>query len=498
VAVAADTSVRLGPAGLACEDVRRVAVERARLELAPEVDELMRRGREVIERAVDGDELVYGLNTLLGHGRDERLPREALVGYQLDTIRGHAGGIGEPLPDEDVRAIVLVRVSSAARGSSGLHPEAVHALVDLLNAGVDPVLPAVGSVGAADLMHMGAVGLVLVGEGWAHHRGEVLPGGEALRRAGLEPYVPRPKDGHSLLVANGAAAGPGALAVLEGERLARLADGAVALMIEGIHGNPSPFDEEVVRAKPLPGQIAAAAHIRELLAGSYVHDEAVSVQDPLSVRTAPQVHGGLRDQLRFAREAVEVELNATDDNPFVSFERGELLSNGNFHPMTLALAFDALRVGIAHVAMCSERRLHRVAGAFWDVERLHRRDARRGDGPLQRGGTSYAAAAVVSELKALAAPVTVHCPPLDSDQEDHATLAPSAVAATRRALAGLEAVLACELLAAYESLWLRDEGLPRLGTGTKELYERVGAAAAAVPPAASSAALVDAVRAALV
>lgn len=454
-------------AGVTPEDVHRVAVDRARVELGRDVIDLVTRGRQVVDRAIDGERLVYGLNTGLGPLRNVRVDRQTLLGYQVRMIRAHATGVGAPLPDEEVRAIMLARVAGAARGHSGLHPAALATLVEMLNGGVHPLVPEFGSVGASDLMHMGAIALVVIGEGVARLGDEELPGREALARAGIEPYRPLPKDGLALLSANGASIGVGALAVLEVERVARLADMVGALSLETVRGNPSPFDEEVARAKPFPGQIDAAANVRELLSGSSLYEDGtqLSVQDAICLRVIPQVHGALREQAAAARRAVAIELNAADDNPYVSIERDTIISNGNFHPMVLALAFDALRTGLAHVGMISERRMQKLmAHAFADSAPQLRDELKRPWGPVL-----YAAAAILAELKQLAAPVTIHSPPL-IDVEDHATLAPTSVFHARRAIRLLETVLSCEAMLAADALD-REPELPRLGSGTQRLYD---------------------------
>jgi histidine ammonia-lyase len=360
----------------------------------------------------------------------------------------------------------------------------------MLNAGVHPLVPEVGSVGAADLMHLAAIGLAAVGEGEARYRGTLMPAREALARAGLEPYRPRVKDGHSILSASSAAIGIGALVAVRAERVARLADAVAALSLEKFGGHTTPFDDEAVRAKPVPGQIEAAAHVRRLLTGSYLYEPGVTttVQDPLCFRVVPQVHGAFREQVGAARAAVDLELNATDDNPYVSIARDTTLSTGNFHPMVLALAFDALRVGIAHVAMISDRR----AGKWRDEDLLRFRNRPREDRPRARLVLN-SAAALVGELKHLAAPLSIHAPTVEGDIEDHATLGPSTVFATRPALHKLELVLAIEALLAVVALDTRSE-LPCLGCGTKLLYEAVLGAFAAAGPAASTATTVEAVR----
>ena len=494
-----DAPVVLTTAGLTVKDVYRVAVAGAPLEIAADVWARVAAGRAVVERALAGDTPIYGLNTYLGHMRDERVSPEILAQYQLLMVVGHAGGLGEPLPDEDVRALMLARIAGLARGGAGAHPDALRTLAAMLNAGVHPIVPTVGSVGASDLMHMAAVALVLIGRGEARLGGETLPGGAALARAGLTPYVLQPKDGLALISANGAAIGLGALTVLQAERVAALADVAGALSLEATTGNPSPYTEAAAAAKPLAGQIAAAAHLRALLAGSYLYDPAtpLSVQDPLSFRVMPQVHGAVREQIGAARRHVEVELNAMDDNPLVSIAEDRLLSTGNFHPMALALAFEALRVGLAHIGMLSERRMNKLlALRFRDPQAFFEAAADETEPRAAGGLLSYAAAVLLAELKHLAAPVTLECPPLDLDVEDHATLAPTAVMLTRQALHKLETILAVEALLATNIL-AAGPALPRLGAGTQRAYATVQAAVDGAGRAASSAVVVEAVRRAL-
>src|ERR671918_453388 len=490
---AARATVRLTSEGLAAEDIARVAGG-ATLEFAPEVEQLVHASRAVVERALEGGELIYGLNTGVGSRRDRPVSREDLDRYQVQMVMDHAGGVGAPLADEDVRAIMAARIAGMARGGSGVHPGALETLVAMLNAGVHPVVPQVGSVGASDLMHMAVIVMVVMGRGEARLQDRTMPGGEALTRAGIAPHRLRPKDGLALISGNGASIGLGALAALSAERTAILADVAGALTLEAFAGNPGPFDEEAARAKPLPGQIAAAAHLRALLAGGDLasHRPARSVQDPLSFRVMPQVHGALRDQVAAARAAVEIELNAIDDSPLVSIEGDRLLSTGNFHPMGLALAFEALRIALAHGGMLSERRMNKLVTALYGEASFEfgTAEPERYSVP---GLVIYSAAALLSELKQSAAPVTLHCPPLDLDVEDHATLAPQAVMLARRALMVLEEILAIEVLVAISALEDRPR-LPRLGQGTKPVYDLVRATLEPLDANAPAATVVETVR----
>jgi histidine ammonia-lyase len=486
-------TVRVTAGGLAAEDIGHVA-RGASLELAPEVWERVEASRAVVDRALERDAMVYGLNTGLGSRRHRRVPPEELARYQVQMVLDHAGGVGAPLPDVDVRAIMAARVAGIARGGSGAHPGALDTLVRMLDAGVHPVVPSVGSVGASDLMHMAAIALVVMGRGEARLDDRTLPGAEALTLAGIAPHELRPKDGLALISGNGASIGLGALAVLEAERAMALADVGGALTLEAYGGNPGAFDEEAASAKPLAGQMAVAAHLRELLAGGELTDEgrAKPVQDPLSFRVMPQVHGALRDQVAATRSAVETELNAAADSPLVSIERDRLVSNGNFQPMGLALAFEALRIALAHVGMLSERRMNKLMTSLYG-DTSFEFGSRAPERYSVQGYAIYSAAALVSELKQIAAPVTLHSPPLDLDVEDHATLAPQAVMLSRRALALLETVLAIEVLVAISSLEARPAP-PRLGSGTRPVYDAALAIVKPLDGTASASTVVETVR----
>jgi histidine ammonia-lyase len=458
---------------IALEDVYRVALEFASVELREDAVERVDAARAVVEHTLSQGHHTYGLNSGLGHGKDERLSAHDLDAYGIQTLDAHAAGVGPALGDADVRAMMFARVAGMTRGGAGVHPGVVHTLIAMLNTGVTPHVPEVGSVGASDLMHLAAIGQVVIGRGRARYGGEVLPGREALLRAGVQAHMPAPQDALSLISGNATSIGLGALAVLEAERTAELADVAGVLTLEVVDGSITPFDAEVAAAKPFPGQVAAAAHLRALLDGSDLETrDGPSIQDPLSLRVMPQVHGALRDQIRAARDSVHTELNARDDNPLVSVVRRRMIPNGNFHPLVLALAFESLRVGLAHAGMISERRMNKVASFSFGTGALFPNDGAWTPGRYaEEGVLAYSAAALVARLKQLAMPVTLGVPPLDQDIEDHATLAPTAVTLAREAVQILETILAIEVLLAADRL----TSLParQLGARIDPVYEGV-------------------------
>ncbi|HEX2679848.1 MAG TPA: aromatic amino acid ammonia-lyase, partial [Candidatus Dormibacteraeota bacterium] len=417
-----------------------------------------------------------------------------LIDYQHQLVAMHARGIGEPMAEQDVRALILARIVGMSHGGSGAHPDIFATLIQMLNAHVHPLVPQGGSVGASDLNQMAAVGMVLIGRGHATYRGELLPGREALRRAGISPCPLRPKDGLALISANGMSIGMGALAVINLEKLSSIADEIGCLSLEAIGGNLEPFREEVAEAKPFAGQLAASAHMRECLVGSYLEDaeRERSVQDPLSFRVMPQVHGALREYIAVARRVVEVELNSTGDNPMVSLERDELISNGNFDPVVLGLSFETLRLALAHVAMLSERRINRLRFHGSPSGRMADWRTRFPFRPYQ-GPSVHSAASLLAEIKHLANPVTLATTLVNPDAEDHSTLAPQSVTLTRtianrlQTMLSIEAVMACDVLG--------DEAQPpRLGVGSMAICETVGDVLADVGEEASAAALCEALR----
>jgi histidine ammonia-lyase len=491
--------VTVGGDPLRVADVVRVA-DGASVELSAEAVARIAASRAVVDRFVSGDELIYGLNTGLGHQRDERVPVEVLRAYQQAIVRVHDGAFGPPLPTRVVRAAMLVRVAGIAEGGSGASIDVAQTLLAMLERKVHPIVAQIGSVGASDLMHLAAVALVATGLGGrAELDGEILAGPEALRRAGIAPLVMGPKDGLALISANGVSVGHAALVAARAGDVAELADLAMAFSLEAIGGNPSILEPAVAVAKPVPGQAASAATIRGFLTGSdrFRPGAAVSVQDALSFRVAPQVHGACREVIDFLVSAVEVELRSSDDNPFVSVAEGRLISNGNFHPMLMALAADSVRPALAHLGLLSDHRMGHVWGAVLSEPELSTPEGMTA--AVEDGGglmLRYAAAARYTELRAAAGPVTLDVPPLDLAVEDHATNAPYAVRRTDEALDLLEDVLAAEVLVAHGAQ--RRQRPPHvLGQGVVAAKEAVEACLTAVGRGAPSDLLHAAVRGAL-
>lgn len=450
----------IGTARLRAADVARVASDPSvEVLLSVEALELMGRSREVVQAAIDSGRRVYGLNTLLGSGRDTAVEEESILDYQVQVVRYHHSGVGSLLAPEEVRALILARLIGFTRGGSGVRPETARFYAELLNRGVVPAVPRDGSVGSSDLTQLAAVAAVAIGEGQAlDAEGNVMSGAAALSGAGLEPLVLAPGEALALVSANSYSIGAGTLELGRLLRLADLADTALSLSLEATGrydggGNLSPFSPAVQSAKAVDGQRVSAANVRRLVHDGWLEDPQrdVSVQDALSFRAAPQTHGAFRAQVAALAEALEVELNGRGDNPLTDLVSGRMISGGNFQPMQLALAFEALRLGLAHVGISSERRIAKLYPPQRLIRQLNLEAARSGT-PLAAeelpGLLWYSAAGLLAELKFLAAPATLGAPTLSADVEDHSTLAPLALQQLERSVRAAEELLTIEALTA--------------------------------------------------
>ncbi len=438
-------------------DVWAVAVDgQPAAPLSDDARTRMRAARTVVEHAAHGShEHTYGVNTGFGRFVSKQIPEELTEELQLRLLRSHACGVGEPYPDSVVRAAMLLRANALAKGNSGARVETVELLLECLNRGVLPRVPARGSVGASgDLAPLAHLALPLVGEGQAVVDGELVDGAEALGRVGLEPVRLLAKEGLSLINGTQFMAAQAALALVRAQRLARTADCACALSLEALQGSRTSFLPQVHALRPLRGQGASARNVLRLLEGSAImesHRWCDKVQDAYSLRCAPQVHGASRDLLDYVEYTVTTELNAATDNPLVLVEDELLVSAGNFHGQPLAFALDALAMAVAELANISERR----------VERLVNPNLSDGlpafltsDGGLNSGFMipQYVAAALVSENKSLCHPASVDSIPTSAGQEDHVSMGNASGLKAWQVIANSERALAIELLAASQAV----------------------------------------------
>ena len=450
------TAIGLTGEDLTVDDVWAVAFDGAAAGLSAPARDRMIEARAVVDRAAHGpSEHTYGVNTGFGRFVSQTIPEELTEELQLRLLRSHACGVGDPYPDEVIRAAMLLRANALAKGRSGARPELVELLLECLDRGVLPVVPSRGSVGASgDLAPLAHLALPLVGEGEAWFDGDRLAGREALERAGLAPETLLAKEGLSLVNGTQFMAAFGALGLVRGRRLAKVADIACALSLEALQGSRTSFLPQIHALRPLHGQQDSAANILALLDGSAIneaHRWCDKVQDAYSLRCAPQVHGAARDLLDYIDYTVSVELNAATDNPLVLVEDDLLVSNGNFHGQPLAFALDTLAMAVAELASISERRVERLVNPslsgglppFLTV-----------DGGLNSGFMipQYVAASLVSENKVLAHPASVDSVPTSAGQEDHVSMGNAAGLKAWQVLGNAEWALAIELLAGAQGV----------------------------------------------
>jgi histidine ammonia-lyase len=416
----------------------------------------VRAARVVVDEFAQHAEPAYGINTGFGDFAEVKIPPESLAELQVNLLRSHAAGVGEPLPVPVVRATMALRANVLAKGFSGIRLETLELLIELLNRRVHPVVPSRGSVGASgDLAPLAHLALVLIGEGeaWAESGVGTDSGAAALRRAGLSPAALAAKEGLALI--NGTQASTALLGLaLEGAlRLARAADIAAALSIDGLQGSTRPFDERIHAARGFPGQAASASNLRALLSGSGInaaHANCGRVQDAYSMRCTPQVHGAARDGLRFAFDVFRIEANAATDNPMVFADARAIVSGGNFHGAPVAMAADLTVIALVQLATISERRADRLVNpALSGLPAFLTRH-----GGLQSGlmMAQVTAAALTSELKTLAHPAGVDTIPTSANREDHVSMSMAAALKASRAVEHARQVLAVELLCACQAI----------------------------------------------
>jgi histidine ammonia-lyase len=460
-------------ASLTLEDLESVARTRRPVAVAPSAREAVTRARRVVDDAVANHAVVYGVTTGFGNFADVVIPPGRLRELQLNLVRSHSAGVGDPLAEAPTRALMLLRANVLAKGFSGIRLETLDLLVAMLNAGIHPTIPSQGSVGASgDLAPLAHLALGLVGEGECTYDGRAMTSADALAAAGLRPVVLEAKEGLALINGTQLMTAVTGLAVVEAWRLVREADVTGALTLDALKGTDVAFDPRIHAARPHPGQAASARNLRKLLAGSPIresHRDCGKVQDAYTLRCMPQVHGAVRDALEFARRTVTIEINAATDNPMVFAETAELLSGGNFHGEPVALAADILAIAMAELGSISERRTERLVNpalsglpAFLTPE-----------GGIQSGLmiAHVTAAALASENKVLAHPASVDSIPTSANKEDHVSMGVTAALKAARAVANTRRIVAIEALAACQAL----EFLKPLETSPalRAAYERV-------------------------
>ena len=479
------TRIAIDGERLTLENLYSIVFDKAEAEIPASARERMSASRAVIEKLAEADAVVYGVTTGFGKMASTRISHDEVRHLQLNLVRSHACGVGTPLSEPAVRAMLALRANAIAKGFSGVRPVVAETLVAMLNRGVHPVIPSQGSVGASgDLAPLAHLAQVAIGEGRAIYHGREIAGAEAMRSAGIAPLVLGAKEGLALLNGTQAMLALLALALREAELAVDTADVAAALSLDALRGSPTAFDARIARVRPHAGQSVTARNIERLNRGSEIRESHRSpekdsrVQDPYSLRCAPQVHGATRDALAQVRTTLAIELNSATDNPlvFATADGGEVISGGNFHGQPLAIAADQMAVALATLGGISERRLEQMTNPQTSqLPAFLVRHAGLNSGFMILQVT---AAALASELKPLAAPHSVDSIPTSANQEDYVSMGMNGAKRLEPMLANLKYILAIELLAACQGIDL----LSPLKTGpeTRKAYDIVRSLSPAV------------------
>jgi len=447
-------TIRLTGRGLTLADLRDVADRQVRVAIAPSARRAMAASRRVVERALRRGARIYGLTTGFGNFADVTISPAEIETLQRNLVRSHAAGVGELLPDRDVRAMMVLRANALARGFSGIRPATVATLVAMLSADLLPPVPSQGSVGASgDLAPLAHLALALMGEGDLFRRGRRVAARRALAAARIRPVTLGAKEGLALINGVQMSVAVGGLALSRAIELTRVADLCGAATLDAARGSDAAFDPRVVGARPHPGAIACAGNLRKLLSGSAIresHRGCGKVQDNYALRCMPQVHGAARDAFAHARAVLEREMNSATDNPLVFPGKGDIVSGGNFHGAPVGLVLDYAAIAATDLASISERRIEKL---------LNPATSELPAFLVEKGGLNsglmmaqITAAALVSECKALAYPASVDSIPTSANKEDHVSMSPIAARKLAAIVRNLEWVLAIELLTAFQAM----------------------------------------------
>jgi histidine ammonia-lyase len=444
----------LSGGAMTLDDLEDIARRRVRVELSSTARRAMFASRKTVERAVSRGESIYGITTGFGRFADVAISPDRLTELQRNLVRSHAAGVGDPLPDGVVRAMMALRANALARGRSGIRVSTVQTLLEMLAKDVLPLVPEKGSVGASgDLAPLAHLALALMGEGDVRRGKRVVRAARALKDAGISPVTLEAKEGLALVNGVQMSVAVGGLALFQAIRLSRVADLAGAASVDAARGSDAAFDARVIAARPHPGAIASARNLRKLLAGSAIresHRGCGKVQDNYALRCMPQVHGGARDAFAHAREVLEREMNSATDNPLVFAEGGDVVSGGNFHGAPVGLVLDYAAIAAADLASISERRIEKLVNpALSDLPAFLVEEGGVHSGLMMAQVT---AAALVSECKALAHPASVDSIPTSAAREDHVSMSPIAARKLAAIVENLALVLGIELVVAFQAM----------------------------------------------
>ncbi|NLM44585.1 MAG: histidine ammonia-lyase [Clostridiales bacterium] len=457
---------------LTIEDVVNVAREGFLVELSEEAVSKIKKSRDYVDNLVENETIVYGITTGFGKFSDTFISKEDTKTLQKNLIVSHACSLGNPLPEEIVRGVMLLRANALAKGYSGIRLETVNTLIEMLNKGVHPIIPEKGSLGASgDLAPLANMVLVMLGQGEAIYNGERMSGQEAMDKAGIKTVELTSKEGLALINGTPVMTSIGALAVYDALNLMKTADIIGSMTLEALRGITDAFNERVHIARGQKGQTMTARNVLRITEGSSLTSRQgeLRVQDAYTLRCIPQIHGASRDAINYVKEIISIELNAATDNPLIFPEDDAVISGGNFHGQPIALAMDFLGIAVSELANVSERRIERLVNP--QLNDLPAFLTKRGG--LNSGFmiAQYAAASMVSENKVLAHPASVDSIPSSANQEDHVSMGTTAARKARAILDNAQKVLAIEAFAASQAISYRGEAV--LGKGTKEVYQEI-------------------------
>lgn len=446
-------TVLLGEGKLTLAEVLAVAREGKEVVISGAAKEAVKRSRRVVEKCVSEKKVVYGLTTGFGKFSDVTISEKDTLALQENLIMSHSCGVGEPLPDEVVKAMMLLRINALSIGHSGVRVSTLNTLAEMLNKGVIPVIPSKGSLGASgDLVPLAHMSLVLLGMGEAKYKGQKMSGEKAMAAAGIKPVKLTSKEGLALINGTQAMCAIGTLAIADAISLMRTADVIAALSMEAEHGIIDAMDERLHAIRQQPGQMVTAKNMRRLFrnSGCIKRQGEERVQDAYSFRCIPQVHGASRDTICYVKGIIENELNAVTDNPVIFSDTEEAISGGNFHGQYISIGLDILGIALAELANISERRIERLVNpALSGLPAFLVRHGGLNSGMMI---AQYTAAALVSENKVLAHPASVDSIPSSANQEDHVSMGMTAARKAREILFNTVEVLAIEAMCAAQAI----------------------------------------------
>ncbi|MGP4081742.1 histidine ammonia-lyase [Pseudalkalibacillus sp. R45] len=456
---------------LTLKEIYHVLFEGEQVQASAESMENVKVSRKSVEKIVSNNEVVYGITTGFGKMSDVWIDQSQVEALQLNLIRSHACGVGEPFPEIVSRAMLLLRTNALLKGYSGVRVEVINLLIDCINSGIHPIVPQQGSLGASgDLAPLSHLALVLIGEGEAYYKGKRVSGEEALERENLTPLVLSAKEGLALINGTQAMTAMGVVAYLEAEKLAYQSELVAAMTLEGLRGITDAFEEEIHQARGYPEQVGVAQRIRMYIKQSRLSTKQgeVRVQDAYSLRCIPQVHGATWQALNYVKEKLEIEINAATDNPLIFDYGNKVISGGNFHGQPIAIAMDLLSIAIAELANISERRIERMVNP-----QLNDLPAFLSADPGVESGAmilQYAAASLVSENKTLAHPSSVDSIPSSANQEDHVSMGTIGSRHAYQVIQNTRNVLAIEWFCAMQAVEFR--GVERMAQRTRKAFDR--------------------------